>query len=244
VLEAFPSITVPLEHFLEFCPKMTPRFYTISSSSKVHPTAISITSSHLLGDKPRGRRFQGVCTTYLKELAAGKDRACVCVRASTFRLPKKIATTPVIMVGPGTGLAPFRGFVQEFVHLKEKDGVSVDATLFFGCKQRERDFIYRDELEAARDEGVLSKLHVAFSRETQNKVYVQDLLEQEGERVWSLIESKKAYFYVCGATSMGRAVKDVVVGLAVKHGGMGQAQAQTYVDKLQSSGRYVQELWS
>jgi NADPH-ferrihemoprotein reductase len=243
VLEAFPSVTVPIEHFLEFAPKMTPRYYTISSSSKVQPGAISITSSHLLGDKPRDRQFEGVCTTYLKKLAAG-DRACVCVRASTFRLPKKIDTVPVIMVGPGTGLAPFRGFVQEFVHLKEKDNISVDCTLFFGCKKADQDYIYRDELQAARDAGVLTNLHTAFSRETEDKVYVQDLLKEEGERVWSLLESRKAYLYVCGATLMGRAVKDVVVSLAVTHGGMEQGEAQKYVDKLQSSGRYVQELWS
>lgn len=244
VLDQFPSVKVPLEHFLEFCPKMSPRFYTISSSSKVNPDVISLTSSLLFGPKANDRSFKGVCTHYLQSLRPGKDRMCVVVRTSTFRLPRKLATSPVIMVGPGTGIAPFRGFVQEFSLIKQKEGTDMNTTLFFGCKKSTTDYIYKDELEAAQEIGALTNLHLAFSREQEKKVYVQDLVQEHGDDVWHLISEKKAYFYVCGATTMGRAVKDVVINLAVTKGGKTKEEANKFVETMTNTGRYVQELWS
>lgn len=243
VLMEFPSVRPPMEHFLEFAPKLLPRFYTISSSSRAQPTKISVTSSLLFGSKPRGREFKGVCTHYLKSLKPGQ-RVCVFVRNSTFRLPRKLATTPIIMCGPGTGLAPFRGFLQEFTHLKHKDGTVVESRLFFGCKKSTQDYIYQDELEAAREGGVLTDLHLAFSREMDKKMYVQDRLQEHGRDVWHQIFAKGGYFYVCGATSMGRQVKDVLVSLAVTYGGFSQSEAANFIERLHKEGRYVQELWS
>lgn len=240
----FTSIKVPINHFLEFAPRLKPRYYTISSSSKADPNTVSVTSSLLFGPKPRGRHFKGVCTHHLHRLKEGRDRLCVLVRDSTFRLPKDIANTPVIMVGPGTGLAPFRGFVQEFTHLKKTQGISVDSTLYFGCKKSSQDYIYDTELEKAAADGVLTNLRLAFSREQAKKVYVQDLLAQHGKETWDKVANHNAHIYVCGATDMGRAIREAVVQIAQDVGGLSQVDAVAYLQDMQKNGRYIQELWA
>jgi hypothetical protein len=112
VLEQHPSVTMPFQHFLELCPRLQPRFYTISSSSKRDPLLVGITCSLAVQRKSRGRTALGVCSSYLRDLAAGKDKVCIFIRPSSFRLPPKLAA-PMLLVGPGTGLAPFHAFVEE-----------------------------------------------------------------------------------------------------------------------------------
>ena len=270
VLEELPNMDVPFLDFLEFCPKLQPRFYTISSSSLVSPKQVSITVALSTHQKPRGRVYNGIATTYLCSLKPGKDQVCVFLRPSTFRLPKPKRTfvngsptpspdgspnpaaspstpmlPPVIMVGPGTGVAPFRAFVQEFHYLRSKNLPSFPSThLFFGCRNREHDYLYKDEFEAALSESDLTTLHVAFSREGPQKVYVQSDLKAEAETVWQLISAQRAYFYVCGGTIMGRQVKEVIQHICEQHGAMTPQAATEYVKKMQTEGRYIQELWS
>mmetsp|Transcript_1067 Transcript_1067/g.1765 ORF Transcript_1067/g.1765 Transcript_1067/m.1765 type:complete len:243 (-) Transcript_1067:368-1096(-) len=236
ILEAFPSLDVSFGNFVELVPKIQPRFYTISSSSNAQPSAISITMSVLKG---------GVCTNYLKDLKPGSDYAPIFVRPSTFRLPSKIST-PIIMVGPGTGLAPFMGFVQEYEHKSKANGgkpAEGERVLFFGCRKRDVDFIYREELTAAKESGVLTGLQLAFSREEEKKVYVQHLISQQAQALWKML-SGGGYVYVCGATAMGRDVKEAFVEIARSEGGKSAEEAKAMLDTLQDSGRYVQELWS
>eukprot|EP00470_Lotharella_oceanica_P013409 CAMPEP_0170184798 /NCGR_PEP_ID=MMETSP0040_2-20121228/34710_1 /TAXON_ID=641309 /ORGANISM="Lotharella oceanica, Strain CCMP622" /LENGTH=151 /DNA_ID=CAMNT_0010430983 /DNA_START=117 /DNA_END=572 /DNA_ORIENTATION=+ len=150
------------------------------------------------------------------------------------------------MVGPGTGLAPFMGFVQEFEHKSKENGgkpVEGERVLFFGCRKRDVDFIYREELNAAHESGVLTGLHLAFSREEAKKVYVQHLIAKQAKSLWKML-SAGAYVYVCGATAMGRDVKDAFIEIARSEGGKSADDAKAMLDKLQDSGRYVQELWS
>jgi len=243
VLERYTSVQPPIQHFLEFCPKLQPRYYTIASSSLKSPRSIAMTIKLLKDEKPGGREFKGVATHHVCSLRPGKDDVPVFVRQSTFRLPKNVSEVPIIMCGPGTGIAPFKGFVQEFMHLKEEAGTVVDATLYFGCQRRDKDYLYKEELEEAEAAGIL-KLRCAFSREQAHKVYVQDLLKEDGAETWEAIDKNGAYVYVCGATVMGKAIREILVGIASTHGKLAAGAAEEYVAKLQKDQRFIQELWS
>jgi len=242
----FPSINIPVAHFLELCPKIAPRLYTISSSSKVNPRCLSVTSSLVLEPKPRNREFRGLCTSFLLTLKP-HDKICVSVRPSSFRLPSvaRLPATPIIMIGPGTGVAPFAGFLQEFAFLKKQTpSIDVDSHLYFGCKNASKDFIYEEEMKGALQEGVLKSLNLAFSRDQESKVYVQHRLRENAQTLWTLIDEKKASIYVCGATLMGRSVKEALMLVAMEIGNKTESDAKKYVESLTTKGRYIQELWS
>jgi NADPH-ferrihemoprotein reductase len=244
----FGSLQVPFDHFLDWVPKLTPRFYTISSSAKATPNTISITVSLAVTDnKPDGRKHLGVCSSYLLGVRPGKDELWAFVRSSSFRLPR--TNVPLIMVGPGTGIAPFRAFVQEAMHLKAKEVKEEfrmgPITLFFGCRHEKKDYIYKEELEKAVEHKLIVSLHTCFSRsESSKKTYVQDRMIEIGPELWLLIDQKKASFYVCGGAAMGKAVREVIRSLAEKYGKMTPEKSNDYVKKLLSSGKYIQELWS
>jgi len=238
------SIECPLEHFISVCPRLQPRYYTISSSSSVHPENIHITVSVLEENKKNGGKFTGVCTGYLSSLKKG-DSIRVFVRDSTFRLPKQVER-PIIMIGPGTGIAPMRAILQERSHVRKTLG-DVDHgpnILYFGCKNRAMDYIYSDELQDFMEEGTLSELHLAFSREQEKKVYVQHLLAERGAETWKLIHEATASIFVCGGVKMGADVDHTLQGIISEQGNMTRDKAKAYLDKMAMSGRFVQELWS
>lgn len=165
------------------------------------------------------------------------------VRPSTFKLPQDPAT-PVIMIGPGTGVAPMRAFLQERAWQREQ-GMAVGATLlFFGCRRRDEDYIYENELMEYSRNKTLTALYTAFSREDASKVYVQSRLAEHAEQVWGLIQNQGAHIYVCGATRMGTDVHAVLEGIVAEHGQMPAEQAKQFIKDLQKCNRYVQELWS
>ncbi len=238
------SIECPLEHFISVCPRLQPRYYTISSSSSVHPKNIHITVSVLEEQKKNEEKFTGVCTGHLSELKQG-DSVRVFVRDSTFRLPK-LAERPIIMIGPGTGIAPMRAILQERSHMRKTLGDEHlgPNILYFGCKNRTLDYIYRDELKKFVDEGTLSELHLAFSREQEKKIYVQHLLAERGAETWKFIHNDIASIFVCGGVKMGADVDHTLQGIISEHGNMTRDKAKAYLDKMAMSGRFVQELWS
>jgi len=238
-----PSIEMPLDHFISICPRLTPRYYTISSSSTLHPTSIHATVSVLGETRDDGSSFKGVCSNYLADLVdGGKIRAFV--RDSTFRLPSD-ASKPIIMIGPGTGIAPMRALLQERSHQKTSQNLPVGSNiLYFGCKSRDLDFIYSDELKIYEKEGTLTKMHLAFSREQEQKVYVQHLLAKNSLETWKLIEEEGAYIYVCGGVKMGQDVSDTLRKIVSEHGNLGSTDSKKYLDDMASGGRYVQELWA
>jgi NADPH-ferrihemoprotein reductase len=232
------SARIPLADFFHIAPAIQPRYYTISSSSSVHPDVVHITVSVTEFKRADNTVFRGLCSSYL---AAGATRTCrVFVRPSSFRLPAS-NSTPIIMIGPGTGLAPMRALLQERKATKS----SGKNTLYFGCKYSNQDYIYRDELEAYLAEGVLSKLHLAFSRESKQKVYVQHLI-QDAKNAAALVQDidDGAYIYVCGATAMGADVNEAIINVLASHKKLDRPAAVELVKGLQSSGRYVQELWT
>lgn len=202
ILEDLPSCKPPLDHLLELMPRLQCRYYSISSSPKLHPNTIHITAVNVEYETPLGRINRGVCTSWLKKMNPSNNnedgpRIPVFVRRSQFRLPTK-PQTPVIMIGPGTGLAPFRGFLQERAFLKEEGKPVGENILYFGCRKRTEDFLYQEELEKYESEGVLTKLYLAFSRDQAQKVYVTHMMRQNEAEIWSIIGEKNGHIYVCG----------------------------------------------
>jgi NADPH-ferrihemoprotein reductase len=150
------------------------------------------------------------------------------------------------MIGPGTGVAPMRALLQERSYqkntLKQNVGTNV---LYFGCKKRSQDYIYEDELQAFQDDGVLDKLHVAFSREdSKKKVYVQHLLLENAKDTWQLLDKQGAHVYVCGGVKMGHDVSEALKEIVATHGDATPEGAKAYLTKLTDEGRFVQELWA
>ena len=189
------------------------------------------------------RTKEGVCSTQLGALAPG-DTAFVSARASGFVLPADPAA-PLIMVGPGTGIAPFRAFLQQLRAEQSARGNvrSGHVRLYFGCRREDEDYIYREELEAYSSDKTLSSLRVAFSRAQADKVYVQHHVRDDGAELWQMLQ-QGAHFYICGGTAMGRDVVGALEGAVASHGGLGAESASAYIKEMQTSGRLMQELWS
>ena len=176
---------------------LQPRYYSISSSPSLHRNTVHITCAVVDEPSPTGRRHRGVASTWLSNAAAGTSELPVFIRTSTFRLPKQ-PSDPVVMVGPGTGLAPFRGFLQERAAQKASGKALGPAFLFFGCRRKSEDYIYEEELAQYMRDGDLAALEEAFSREGSEKVYVQHRLMDRAAEVWDLLKGGRGVFYVCG----------------------------------------------
>jgi cytochrome P450 / NADPH-cytochrome P450 reductase len=234
VLEEHPACELPFAAFLEMLPLMTPRYYSISSSPMADGNRCSITVAVVEGPARSGAGvYHGVCSNHLLRQAAGATvQAFVKETKVGFRLPIDPAA-PIIMIGPGTGVAPFRGFLRERAALKEQGRALGPAMLFFGCRHPEQDFIYADELQAQADAAIV-ELHIAFSRHDGKKTYVQDLLKDEAGRVRALID-QGAIIYVCG--DGGRMEPDVKRTLAVIYD-------ETFVARLATENRYVLDVWA
>jgi len=241
VLEHFDSCRPPLDLLLEMLPRLQARYYSISSSQKMDGSTVSVTAhvtTYQIGD----RTIDGVCTTYLASKAVG-DRIPVFIRRSTFRLPHRM-TIPVIMIGPGTGFAPFRGFLQERLWHK-KQGKSVgEMVLYFGCRRSDEDYIYRGEVEECLKIGLLSGLFTAFSRQSSEKVYVQHKMWESRDLLWDLIQ-KGAYIFVCGdARNMARDVQNMFLKIFRETGGLDEGGSQLLMNDLEQQKRYQADVWS
>lgn len=249
------SLDIPLEYFLHVAPKLHPRSYTISSSSSVSPSKVHITVSVVEREGVEGKVHRGVCSSFLRGLQpprreeaagsgadGGQGPLCrVFVERSSFRLPTNTAT-PIVMIGPGTGIAPMRAFLQERRWQKAMGAMAGRNVLYFGCRRENEDYIYRDELEAYVADGTLNHLRVAFSRSGSRKVYVQDLLREDTDEVWKLLHGG-AYVYVCGSVMMGRDVLNELVRVVQAGMPANEEIARAFLKELGARRRYVQELW-
>jgi NADPH-ferrihemoprotein reductase len=192
--------------------------------------------------------FRGLCSNYLagcgpasKNQQQHKPVIRVFVRPSSFRLPTD-PSVPIILIGPGTGIAPMRAFLQErSLQPPHRRGPTV---LYFGCRSRHVDFLYRDELVEYQTIGVLDDLRTAFSRDGSAKVYVQHLLQYHCEETVQWIIHRRAHVYVCGAVQMGHDVNATLQRILAGHVPPATKSAKDYLDQMSAEGRYVQELWA
>jgi NADPH-ferrihemoprotein reductase len=261
--------SIPFSVFIESLTKLQPRYYSISSSSKVQPKKVSVTAVVESQQIPgRGDPFRGVATNYLLALKQKQNgdanpepfgqtyelngprnkydgiHVPVHIRHSNFKLPSD-PSKPIIMIGPGTGVAPFRGFVQERAKLAE-DGVDVGPTiLFFGCRKSTEDFMYKDEWEQYQKAlGDKFQFITAFSREGSKKVYVQHRLKEKSKEISELL-NQKAYFYVCGdAANMAREVNTVLAQIIAEGRGVSEAKGEEIVKNMRAANQYQEDVWS
>jgi len=243
LLEQYPACELPFGLFVRLMPMMAQRYYSISSSSMENETHCSITVGVV--DEPAisgNGQFKGVCSNFLAECEEGSEVfASIRPTKAGFRLPED-KSTPVIMIGPGTGIAPFRGFLQERARLIEAGEKLGPASLYFGCRHPDQDYLYRDELEGFADAGI-SDLHVAFSRQKKAKVYVQDLIRQNRDQIWKMIENG-AHIYVCGDGS--RMEPDVRRALSLIYSeekDVGAEAANAWLEQMITEERYVLDVW-
>ncbi|MGJ8562283.1 MAG: bifunctional cytochrome P450/NADPH--P450 reductase [Alphaproteobacteria bacterium] len=244
LLEEFPACDLPFAVYMEMIPWLTPRYYSISSSPSNDPSRCAITVGVVEGPARSGSgTYTGVCSNYLKDMPVGGRVQAVVKQPSTpFRLPAD-PSVPVIMIGPGTGVAPFRGFIQERRAQKEAGATLGESMLFFGCRHPDHDFLYEDELKQADKDGIIA-LHPAFSRLTSDRVYVQDLVRQQEPKIWKLIK-EGAIIYVCGdGAAMEPDVKRALMNLYASENDVSFAQSQVWMEDMVRQGRYLLDVWA
>ncbi len=237
-LHKFSGVRIGPEAFVEALEPLQPRLYSISSSPKVQAGRLTLTVDKVRYQLGRRERY-GVASTWLGEFAQpGEQFKAYVQKAHAFCLPQD-ATLPVIMVGPGTGVAPFRSFLQE--------RAAVDAPgrnwLFFGHQHREFDFFYEEEFTALQNAGKLDRLTLAWSRDSGEKIYVQDRMRQVGPDLWAWLE-QGAHFYICGdAKRMARDVERALVDVVATYGARSSEQAIAFVAGLKKAGRYQADVY-
>eukprot|EP00118_Oscarella_pearsei_P026195 m.309582 g.309582 ORF g.309582 m.309582 type:complete len:671 (+) comp47001_c0_seq1:375-2387(+) len=246
VLEDLPSFNPPIDHILELLPRLQCRYYSISSSPKMYPDRIHVTAVLVDYTTRIGRHVDGVATAWLAEKKPNENcPPCVpvYVRKSNFRLPVR-TVAPVIMIGPGTGLAPFRGFIQDRKASASSGRRIGDTVLYFGCRKAAEDYIYKEELEGFFEDKTLKALHTAFSRDQPEKVYVSHLMRNNKKEIWDILDNG-GHLYICGdARNMAKDVHNVLVEVVEECGQMNHQNAEDYIKKLQTTGRYSADVWS
>lgn len=232
----YPTPISPSE-FIGALRPLQPRLYSISSSPLKYPQEVHLTVSivrYISEGRPRG----GVCSTFLADRGEKKNIPIFVQKSPYFRPPQN-PHTPMIMVGPGTGIAPFRAFLQE----RQALGAPGKNWLFFGEQTSQFDFYYQEELKQFQKEGYLTRLDLAFSRDQLQKIYVQDRLLENGAEVWAWLE-EGAHFYVCGdASKMAKDVDTALRKIVEKHGGLDHEKVDRYMMKLNQEKRYVRDVY-
>ena len=241
VLQEFRSAQIPLEYIADIFPELRPRQFSIASSSrknnnKTVELLVAIVKYRTKLKAPR----KGVATAWLASLKPGQ-KLSVGFTTGTMEFPADPAT-PVILIGPGTGIAPFRSFVQNRVASTETG----DILVFFGCRSSKSDFYFDEEwAEAARATKAKCRLVLAASRDQEDKVYVQHKIAEEAEKVWRMLGQQDGRLYVSGASGqMPKAVQKALKKILQEQGAMSEEGADKYFDQMEKDGRYQEETWS
>ncbi len=242
LLMAFPSVMPSLPGLLRSLDRLQPRLYSIASSPKAHPREVHLTVSAVRWDSNERQRT-GIGSCYLADFAKPGDVVPVFVQKSHGFAPPADDSAAAIMVGPGTGIAPFRAFLEEREARAAASGKKGGRNwLFFGDQKRANDFLYEDQILDWQRRGVLDRLDLAFSRDQAEKVYVQQRMRENAAELWQWLDSG-AHFYVCGdARRMAKDVEDTLLAIAAEHGGKG-ADAKAWLDGLAKAGRYQRDVY-
>ena len=238
LLRQFPNGEFSAAEFIALLKPLQHRAYSISSSGKVYPETVHLTVASVRYES-HGRNHKGVCSTFLADLVdSDTEVRCFFTPNKVFRVPED-NNLPMIMVGPGTGIAPFRAFLQERQFRK----ASGKNWLFFGDRNAATDFMYQEELEAMQQNGLLTRLDLAFSRDQEAKIYVQDRMLENGAELFAWLE-QGGYFFVCGdAYRMAKDVDKALHGVITTHGKLSEQQAIDYVNQLKKDKRYVRDVY-
>jgi sulfite reductase (NADPH) flavoprotein alpha-component len=243
LLMAFPSVMPSLPGLLKSLDRLQPRLYSIASSSKAHPREVHLTVSAVRWDSNERTRT-GIGSCYLADFAKPGDVIPVFVQKSHGFGPPADDDAPAIMVGPGTGIAPFRAFLEE----REARGAASGKKggrnwLFFGDQKRSVDFLYEDQIMDWQRRGLLHRLDLAFSRDQAEKIYVQHRMRENAAELWRWLE-EGAHFYVCGdAKRMAKDVEDTLLAIVMEQGGKSSGEARAWLDGLAKAGRYQRDVY-
>ncbi|MEI6069080.1 MAG: sulfite reductase flavoprotein subunit alpha [Methylococcaceae bacterium] len=238
LLLQFPVCEFTAAEFIALLKPLQHRAYSISSSGKQYPDAVHLTVASVRYES-HGRPHKGVCSTFLADLVNDETKVrCFFTANKVFRVPEDNGM-PMIMVGPGTGIAPFRAFLQERQYRKAPG----KNWLFFGDRNAATDYIYREELESFQESGLLTRLDLAFSRDQDAKIYVQDRMLEQGAELFLWLE-QGGYFFVCGdAYRMAKDVDQALHAVIAEHGNFSEQQAIDYVNQLKKDKRYVRDVY-
>jgi sulfite reductase (NADPH) flavoprotein alpha-component len=234
----FPGVVTEPQQLFNVLQRLTPRMYSIASSQAMHQDNVQTTVRVIRYDS-HGRNRQGVASGHLGDRAGVGETMPIFLHSNAnFRLPED-TSAPVIMIGPGTGIAPFRAFLEE----RQATGAPGDNWLFFGEQREKMDFLYKDQLQGMVKDGVLKRLDTAFSRDQHNKVYVQDKMQEQAAELFQWLE-RGAYFYVCGdATRMAKDVETALLDVIARgsHGTL--EHAAEYLATMKKQKRYQRDVY-
>ncbi|KAF9964459.1 hypothetical protein BGZ70_006419, partial [Mortierella alpina] len=231
------------ERLIAMLPTIKPRHYSIASSQKAHPNSVHLLIVAVEWTAPSGKARFGQCTRYLTSLGVGAE-VTVSIKPSVMTLPP-LPHQPVIMAGLGTGMAPFRAFIQERAWQKAQ-GIEVGPMiLYFGSRNRANEYLYGEELEAYHADGLLTHLRLAFSRDQKEKIYIQHKMNEDGSLLhkYMLDSSLNGHFYLCGPTWPAGDVKDAIVQSFMDGEACAAIDANRIVNKLKEEERYILEVY-
>ena len=234
----YPADFADGEEFVSILKKLQPRLYSISSSPKAHPGEVHLTVA-VVRYHAHHRERGGVCSTFLSDRVDGFQPKVFVHANKAFRLPEDLSK-PVIMCGPGTGIAPFRAFLEE----RRATEASGKNWLLFGNPHESTDFLYQNELEGMLADGTLARLDTAFSRDQAEKIYVQDRMLEAGAEIWKWLHDEGGYFFVCGdASRMAKDVDAALHKIAEEHGGLSAEAAVEFIKAMKKQKRYARDVY-
>ena len=232
----FPQSGMSAQDFAGLLRPMPPRLYSIASSLSAHSEEVHLTVA-VVRYEGNGRKRKGVCSSYLAE-RVGQTVPCYLHPNKNFKLPED-SSNPIIMVGPGTGIAPFRAFIEE----RKSTGATGKNWFFFGDRSQKTDYLYGDEWESYQKDGILNELDLAWSRDQAEKVYVQHKMLEKGSQLWNWLNDG-AVFYVCGdASRMAKDVDQALRTIAQEKGSMSEEDSGAWVKALQKERRYLKDVY-
>ncbi|KAF2204266.1 sulfite reductase flavo protein alpha-component [Delitschia confertaspora ATCC 74209] len=255
VLQEFETVKIPWQRICSVIPVMRGRQFSIASalapgSAQENRTRIELLIAIVKYRTVIKRIRQGVCTRYIASLQLGQE-ITVTLQKGGFGVSKAEIERPVVMVGPGTGVAPMRALIHqrrywrnEFTQNQSEQGPDGKDILFFGCRNANADFYFKNEWETLISQGLPLDLYPAFSRDQRQKVYVQDLIREHGQQVYDALANRNGLIYICGSSGkMPQAVRESLIEVFQGHSGQGREEAEKYLAEMEKSGRYKQETW-